>query len=532
MVIVKELLIKIILILFFFPSLLAAQYQNVRVSKVGSNDPEEVTIAINPANPQNLVAGANLSYYYYSVNGGQTWTEGRLISTFGVWGDPSVIFDAAGNAYFGHLSNPANGYWIDRIVVQKSTFGGAFWTDGAGIGLNPPKNQDKEWLTADLTNSAFRNNIYVAWTEFDRYDSANPLDSTRVLFSRSPDFGSTWSQPVRVSDHGGNALDGDNTVEGAVPAVGPNGEVFISWAGPLGIMFDKSVDGGMTFGRDIFVTDQPGGWDLSVPGIYRCNGLPVTACDISNSPYRGQVYVLWADQRNGIENTDVLIIKSMDGGQTWGPAKIVNNDDKVAHQFFPWISVDPLTGIVWIVFYDRRNTSGNATEVYVAKSTDGGETFENFPVSKTAFTPQENVFFGDYINIAARDGMVYPIWMRMEGMSLSVWAAIIKDTTTTGAVSTAGQPQSFYLAQNYPNPFNPITTITFHLKKPSHARLAIFAATGEEVIELIDADLQAGDHSIEWNGTNAASRLMPSAVYFYRLTTGEQTQVRRMVILR
>jgi len=90
----KRSLISTAFALVFFPTILAAQYPNVRVSKVGSNDPEEVTIAINPTNPQNLVAGANISYFYYSTDGGQTWAEGRLSSSLGVWGDPSVIFDA------------------------------------------------------------------------------------------------------------------------------------------------------------------------------------------------------------------------------------------------------------------------------------------------------------------------------------------------------------------------------------------------------------------------------------------------------
>ena len=82
---------------------------------------------------------------------------------------------------------------------------------------------------------------------------------------------------MRISDKGGNCVDSDSTVEGAVPAIGPNGEVFVSWAGPLGIMFDKSTDGGVTFGNDTFVTTQPGGWDFDVPAIYRANGLPITA---------------------------------------------------------------------------------------------------------------------------------------------------------------------------------------------------------------------------------------------------------------
>ena len=65
-----------------------AQYPNIRVSHPASTDPEEVTISINPTNPLNLAAGANISYYYYSFDGGFTWTEGQLSSSLGVWGDP------------------------------------------------------------------------------------------------------------------------------------------------------------------------------------------------------------------------------------------------------------------------------------------------------------------------------------------------------------------------------------------------------------------------------------------------------------
>ncbi len=240
-----------------------AQYPNVRVSSPTASQPEEVSIAVNPTNPLNLAAGANINYSYRSTDGGQTWIESRISSSsFGVWGDPCVVFDALGNLYYGHLSNPPSpGYWIDRIVVQKSTNGGANWNTGAGIGFSPSrKQQDKEWIVADMTSFPYRNNIYVSWTEFDSYGSALRTDSSRILFSRSTDGGIDWSTPVRVSDKAGDCIDSDSTDEGAVPAVGPNGEVYLSWSGPLGIVFDKSTDGGVTFGADRFVTSHPGGW--------------------------------------------------------------------------------------------------------------------------------------------------------------------------------------------------------------------------------------------------------------------------------
>lgn len=405
------------------------QYSNIRVNNPASTDPEEVTIAINPMNPNQLAAGANIKYMYYSNNGGLSWTQKLLSSTMGVWGDPCVIYDGLNNLYFGHLSNPQSpGYWIDRIVVQKSTNNGFSFDDGAGIGYFYPKNQDKEWLAVDLQNTPYKNNIYTTWTEFDNYGSTLPSDSSRILFSRSTNQGISWTFPVRVSDKGGNCIDEDFTVEGAVPTVGPNGEIYVAWSGPLGIMFDKSTNGGQTFGNDIFVTDHPGGWDFNVPGISRCNGLPVTICDTSKTLTRGNIYVLWGDTRNGTDNTDVFIIKSTDNGNTWGSVIRVNDDNTTRHQFFPWIAVDQVTGYLYVVFYDRRNTSGNVTDVYVARSKNGGETFENFKVSESSFNPISSVFFGDYTNIAAYNGKIYPIWMKLDTYTLSVWTTIISDS--------------------------------------------------------------------------------------------------------
>ncbi len=421
---------RFLIIFLIFSDLLLAQIPNIRVSQPSSTDPNETSIAINPVDTSNLVAGANIRYYYYSTNGGYTWVQGNLTSPLGVWGDPCVVYDLNGHCYFGHLSNPSSGgYWIDRIVVQKSTNNGQTWSSGVGIGYNPPtRNQDKEWLAVDWTNSPFRNNIYMAWTEFDSYGSSNPQDSTRILFSRSTDGGITWSAPIRVSDKGGDCIDEDNTVEGAVPAVGPNGEVYLAWAGPLGLVFDKSTDGGLTWGIDKIITSIPGGWDFNVPGIYRCNGLPITACDISNSPYRGTIYVNWSDQRNGTNNTDIFLVKSTDGGNTWSQPKRVNQDNTQTHQFFTWMTVDPATGYLYFVYYDRRNYSDNRTDIYLARSTDGGETFTELKVSQSPFTPTSTIFFGDYTGITALNGKVYPIWTRLENNQRSVWIGIFHDT--------------------------------------------------------------------------------------------------------
>jgi hypothetical protein len=504
-----------------------AQYPNIRIDGPLSDAPEEVTISINPINPDILAAGANINHYYSSTDGGMSWSEKLMSSTFNVWGDPCVLFDDLGNLYYAHLSNPANGYFIDRIVIQKSTDIGTTWNDGTGIGYEFPKQQDKEWLAVDFTQSPYAGNVYVTWTEFDDYGSYNPNDSSRIKFSKSTDRGENWSNAITISDVSGNCLDGGNTTEGAVPCVGPNSEVYVSWAGPEGLVFDKSIDGGETWGTDIFVSDIPGGWAFNVPGIYRCNGLPITMCDIGTSQFNGNIYICWGDQRNGPNDTDVFFSRSTDGGETWTPALQVNDDNTTRHQFFPWMTVDQSTGTIWGVFYDRRNTTGVATDVYVVKSTDGGDTFENFKVSESSFVPTATVFFGDYNNIAAYNKKIYPIWTRLHGGQLSIWNTIINDSAAVSVDDEISQPFAYSLFQNYPNPFNPATTISYQLPEPAFVTIKVFDVLGNEIATLVQEIKPVGVHEVSFDGSNFSS-----GIYLYQIDAGNFHQSRKMMLIK
>jgi hypothetical protein len=516
------------------PSSALSQWTNVRVSDPGSTDPEEVVVAINPTNPLNLAAGANISYYYYSMDGGYTWTQGNITSSYGVWGDPCVTFDALGNLYFAHLSWPDRDSldtWLDRIVVQKSTNGGMTWDNGVGVGYNPPKDQDKEWITADMTGSAYHDNLYMAWTEFDNLLFPEIGDSTRILFSYSTDHGATWAAPIRVSDVGGNCYDDDDTVEGAVPAVGPNGEVYLAWAGHNNIYFDKSLDGGVTWGTDIVIATQVAGWNISVPGIYRCNGFPITVCDVSHSPYRGDIYVVYSDQPAGPSDTDIFFVKSTDGGATWTAPQQIIQEVGGHHQFFPWVAIDPVTGNLYVDFYDRRFVGGDTTEVFLAMSEDGGSSWSDFRVSETPFFPVANVFFGDYIGIAANNGKVYPMWTRMDNEDLSVWVALV-DIPTGIDVAAPGGVSSSVLRQNYPNPFNPTTEIVFELRQRTDVELTIYDVEGRRVRTLVDRVVATGPCRVTWDGRDAGGNPVSSGVYFYTLHTPTETLTRKMTLLK
>ena len=523
----KTYLLIIILIVFSLNNNIFAQYENIRID-IDASNPEEPTICINPKNTQQLVAGSNLDYYYYSNNGGYSWDEGILTSIYDVSGDPCIICDTAGSFYFFHLSNPSSGSWLDRIVCQKTANMANTWTDGNYMGLNGTKDQDKEWATVDRAN----NNIYVSWTQFDAYGSSNSNDSSLILFSRSTNSGLTWSSPIRLSQTAGDCIDDDNTVEGAVPAVGTNGEIYVAWAGKktngeIAIMFDKSYDNGETWlDNDILVTDFPEGWAYDIPGISRCNGLPVTVCDTSNSPNRGTIYINWSDQQNGTDDTDIWLIKSTDEGDTWSDPIRVNDDAPGSQQFFTWLTIDQVTGYLYCVFYDRRNYTNNQTDVYMAKSIDGGETFENIKISESPFTPNASVFFGDYTNITAHNGIIRPIWTRLDNHDLSLWTAIINEEEPN--FINANYSNSFMVEQNYPNPFAEETFIAYKLYKPAIISLKIFNMYGTEVYTLINHKYHKAGKYVE-SFDNDRQQLLPG-IYYISLISGQKRIVKKMII--
>jgi hypothetical protein len=513
-------------------------FQNVQVGN--TNGPEEVTICINPKNINQLVAGANINNVYRSSNGGLNWIGSTMTSSYTVWGDPCVICDTLGNFYYWHLTDWGTN--LDKIVCQKSTNAGVNWSDGTYTISNQPKMQDKEWACVDWTHGPRGNWIYVTWTQFDDYGVTNPADSSNILFSRSTDAGLTWSQWKRINKQPGDCVDGDNTVEGAVPTVGPNGELYVAWAGPkirntqLGIFFDKSTDGGNTWmDNDVYICNQKGGWDVGpgntggygILGIQRANGLPVTCCDISNGPYRGTIYVNYMDSISPGDR-DIMIVKTTNGGVNWSTPLRVNDDPVGKEQFFTWMTIDQATGYVYIVYYDRRNYSNTSTDVYLAQSTNGGTSFTNVKISETPFIPTSNVFFGDYIGITAHNGRVRPFWVRLNGGALSVWTAII-DYPVVVENEKGNIPSSFNLKQNYPNPFNPVTTIKFEVPSSNFITMKVYDIAGREIETLVNANLNAGQYEVNFDASKYSS-----GVYFYSMTTGDNsfTETKKMIVTK
>ncbi len=173
---------------------------------------------------------------------------------------------------------------------------------------------------------------------------------------------------------------------------------------------------------------------------------------------------------------------------------------------------NPPTPSVWVT-----TPSGEKLQITELNRT------QTYPPTWTAFIP----------TAAMSEGMVYvDISESLGSASIDYRASFCLQSQTGVKREPVVLPGDFRLYQNQPNPFNPVTTIRFDLPKPQYVRLEIFDLQGRRVSRLLSGYLDAGAHSVWWDGLDERGRQMSSGVYYYRLHAGEFVEVKRMVLLR
>jgi len=380
----------------------------------------EPSIAANPNNPQQVVAAyQDNAKIAFSTDAGQHWqlATGIESTNYRVSGDVSVTYDNEGRAYICYIAFDKLGsfsYWghngdqsRNGIFVRRSLDGGANWeaqdiaASQQPTAINTPW-EDKPYIVADATHSRFAGNLYIGWTRWTIKDS-------ELMFVRSTDHGKTWSTPIEIDNGPGLPRDDNGALEGFDATVGPDGTLYAVWGDGNHLVLTISTDGGKTFSRTRNILDTAPIM-FQVQAVARSNGFPQIAIDPRGGAKGGRLFVTWSDYRNG--DVDVFCSTSADHGQTWSKAVRVNDDPlhDGADQFFQWMAVDPSDGAAYVMFYDRRGDEKNRqSTITLARSTDGGGTFQNFAWTDTPFDAQ-NVFIGDYTGVTALNGRVYGVW--------------------------------------------------------------------------------------------------------------------------
>ena len=165
-----------------------------------------------------------------------------------------------------------------------------------------------------------------------------------------------------------------------------------------------------------------------------------------------------------------------------------------------------------------------------------GRSVIKFFVSARGFEFQEN---DDALNIPRReltaayvDSAIYVFGGRnaFQVVSEVEQLSFKRDTTAVVGVDIK-RAFAFELLQNYPNPFNASTTIALSLDRPDAARLYIYAADGR-LVRTFERFYPAGTHTLHWDGVDDAGTDVAGGVYFYRLTVGDQTLTRKMLLVK
>jgi hypothetical protein len=432
----------------------------------------ENAIAANPNNPQQLVASANSFYRdpspgcisptggasatygtmaMYGSSDGATWVyrcspwpaslTGAIPGANAFYGsDPAVAWDAQGRAVTVYMliSADSNNNSGASIVCARSSDVGNSWTylgtvvDHIGS-PDPSTFDDKELLAIDNSPGppsarSHPGRIYVIWDE-------NNVE--RVAHS---DDGAGWTTvllptaPANQYDIGGDVK------------VGPDGTVYVIWNRLIytgknqtgeATVFSSSTDGGTTWSAPVTAASEAllsFGTNNKPPAQNKRAIDAFASLGIDPNPasaYYGRLYVAFSDFPTGVSsgtNTNIYVTTSSNGGTTWTPRVKANDDLGSATHFFPWLAVDPTDGSVNVSWYDTRADANNRrTQLYYARSSNGGTTFENNllvtdggsswvnHVSYSDESSLDNSFFnsnqyGDYSGIVAINRQVHPFW--------------------------------------------------------------------------------------------------------------------------
>jgi hypothetical protein len=371
---------------------------NANGQNITGDAANEPSISVDPTNPNKMTIGwrqfdsvsSNFRQagWGYTTNGGASWTFPGVLENNVFRSDPVLNSDDTGRFFYLSLLTT----FFDNM--WRSLNGGQSWTN-----LGPATGGDKQWFTIDNTNSSGHGFQYQSWsTAGNNYGGRQ--------FSRSTDGGFTWMDPINIP----------HSIIWGTLDVDTNGNLFIGGVNPnisnqfwcvrstnaknaaVTPSFEQST--ALNLGGDLDSGDSinPGG----------LAGQVFLAVDRSGTATNNNVYMLasvFPASRNA--RTDVMFVRSTDGGQTFSaPRKI--NDDPVNPNKWHWfgtLSVAP-NGRIDVIWLDSRNAANNTdSQLFYSYSTDGGNTWSanvavSEPFNPFLGYPNQNKM-GDYITIVS-----------------------------------------------------------------------------------------------------------------------------------
>ncbi|MEW6467349.1 MAG: T9SS type A sorting domain-containing protein [Bacteroidota bacterium] len=498
-------------------SSLSQSDQNITGSTPRETEPY---IAVNPANPSNLIAAwMSLTFPFKivtkaSFDGGVTWGNVNYLPHFSssftiTSADVSIAFNSAGTAFISY---------VDYKITLDSGFVRVARSSNGGVSWDPPVNAidalsqpdlpvDRPWIVCDQSSSPYSGRLYLLSKSY--WGAAPPH---KIWLSISSDSGATFSPIVRLDNP---IAIGSLTNIMVTPTVGADGTfygAYMSWdtsQSPFVRMIcTRSTDGGSTFTQSTI-------------------GFPVSGSAITDTLYQGS-YSLSAnpadpnnlvfqvtDARNG--DPDILALNSNNAGLSWYAVPIRVNDDSLGNgigQDMSWGAFAP-NGVYAVAWRDRRNGLPNDTsdfEIYTAVSLDGGATFKpNFCLS-SAQSPYINITRGnDFLGLCLSGNYLFAAWSDLRNGNPNREDIYVRKVSINTLASADDSGISGNGISVFPNP-NP-GEFTLNLDRSS--TVAICDLYGRQLLltgldkgnTLLKTDLAGGTYVLRvWNETGIFTR--------------------------
>jgi hypothetical protein len=408
---------------------------NITNDAPDSNGDNEVDIAINPTNPDNLIAAWN-DYgpgqscgLGYSLDGGRTWATswlrgvtplgGNPTFDYGA-GDPSVGFLNDGTAVLSCAAWGASKSQPSALFASRSTDGGRTWAPVQQLtfGQNLGHLQDHNMLTID----SYSNRVLVAYSVWNGYRA-----TSYALISS--DGGNTYAGPYEIAaDYTKNAVDRfDVSLAGA-----PDGTIYATsgiwqhvqeWS-EQAVVVSQMRPGETAFTRSVKVRDLVPA-PITLPGESWRTSMQASIGVESD----GTIDLLTGDFATG--NLDMYLARSHDHGASFPASQQANLTNDVNDQVMPWMSVRP-SGRLDLVYYDYNRATGLMDADYgqvAAGSTTLARTVVQSGIDGDAQPPRgagHAPFMGDYIGIDSTDKLVAISWTGNGPVSQDVFSATLK----------------------------------------------------------------------------------------------------------
>jgi hypothetical protein len=441
----------------------------------GANVAAEPMIAVNPTNPNNIVAawiahGRAGNAVGVTFDGGKSWQNVPLSGMTQCMGgtepdaDPWLSFAPNGTLY----SIGVNG---GKMLVNRSTDGGLTWSSPIQVNTSVDNHSvldDKPSITADPGNPSY---VYATWARFKEFPNGNGAET---MFARSTDGGQTWQPEQDIHDAPGTDFNWgnqivvlpDGTLIDAFTEGGTNGN------NQMTLTLLRSTDHGQTWSAPIAaVVQQPLLAHVQPPNALVTDpdtGQLVEAHPMFDSlavdPHTGNLYAVWIDGRfSSFQYNSIALSMSSDGGLTWSqPIQVNQTPNSVPaidrQAWNPTVAVSA-NGTVAVSYYDFRNNTpaaGALTDYWMAYApaltATSPSSWSEVRLTDTSFNLEQApprfagaFYLGDYEGLAAAGNDFVSVWGMPDGTASSQESIFFRRISDPPAAtpSLAANPGTF-----------------------------------------------------------------------------------------